>query len=792
MSKRGNEEGQATRRNVKKTRLNSARFIRSETSDLSFKDGVLDVPSFVNSRKFEIEQLEKAHLKSKNAKSTRVFQALPRSLRRRAASHNVKRIPKRLRNKALREMLRSNEAEETAKRKKKVKRKSAKYFYHIALRRSLLKVAANLNALKLLPSEVVNRRLNLRNMIKMLRKQSKTKEGRPLNNSYGSYDNTGIGKWAPTLRQKIRYAKRQQQYKWISTHIWHAKRFHFIKRWGWNIPYKPTQKLFRVTHRAGTRTGTVAVDTSYEGTIVIDYRESSEGVEEFLAPLVGKPAIKSTILNGKEFYHGEFYCDFQGQGNWEVLSKGVMYMNNANKKVLLAFHPADFEDFWQYLETSLKTPIVLHDCRYALGSINLAGPKLIEALVSVLAAEKRCEYKKLVHFADVGSIGSNSVFTMNVRDPRFSKKPRTPRPSLLEDDALKFLISLKQGRYVDSHIVNDLLSPEGREKSYEHQLTIRQINEKRSRLQNPFKTTIPFDSEDYRIPLVILFGGKDGFTKVIAPWFWISPIWQSLVKVPRVYPGGMLQLAQIAFENGTKYYPDDYPYIKPGAVENELTGIHGKGVWGKKPKGKRVNYKQIVIHRNDYELYKQRGELGDPFKCDWRFLQLLQIMKKIRDYIGEGDNTVDLLSSDFLKKPFSTKDILHYIHNIQKSESLKDAQKNWIVNSSNPALDLAVFEQSIQSFLKGEAPLSKLLETRLPVQNVSLKLEKGGKIKTNARIYTDENGFMSLVGFVTTGSFNLAQGKYSGVGAVVSGVEGEVYIRCSGSDHLSKGFVSTM
>ena len=46
---------------------------------------------------------------SKKALNTRAFQQVPRDLRRRTASHNVKRVPKRLRARAAREVGQLNE-----------------------------------------------------------------------------------------------------------------------------------------------------------------------------------------------------------------------------------------------------------------------------------------------------------------------------------------------------------------------------------------------------------------------------------------------------------------------------------------------------------------------------------------------------------------------------------------------------------------------------------------------------------------------------------------------------------
>ena len=78
--------------------------------------GSLDVNAFTAARSFEITALNNAMRSSKllrfpcstnnrAALAQRAFQDVPRSLRRRSASHNVKRVPKPLREKAMKEMI---------------------------------------------------------------------------------------------------------------------------------------------------------------------------------------------------------------------------------------------------------------------------------------------------------------------------------------------------------------------------------------------------------------------------------------------------------------------------------------------------------------------------------------------------------------------------------------------------------------------------------------------------------------------------------------------------------------
>ncbi|KAJ2701483.1 Ribonucleases P/MRP protein subunit pop1 [Coemansia sp. IMI 203386] len=67
----------------------------------------IGVVGFVEARAFEINSLQRTLDNARNSGNARAFQTLPRHLRRRAASHNVKRIPARLRARALEEMKRS-------------------------------------------------------------------------------------------------------------------------------------------------------------------------------------------------------------------------------------------------------------------------------------------------------------------------------------------------------------------------------------------------------------------------------------------------------------------------------------------------------------------------------------------------------------------------------------------------------------------------------------------------------------------------------------------------------------
>ncbi|NXJ74075.1 POP1 protein, partial [Trogon melanurus] len=49
------------------------------------------------------------------------------------------------------------------------------------------------------------------------------------------------------------FNRRQRKNIWLETHIWHAKRFHMVKKWGYCLGNSPTEKCYRACYRAMTK-----------------------------------------------------------------------------------------------------------------------------------------------------------------------------------------------------------------------------------------------------------------------------------------------------------------------------------------------------------------------------------------------------------------------------------------------------------------------------------------------------------------------------------------------------------
>lgn len=48
----------------------------------------------------------------------------------------------------------------------------------------------------------------------------------------------------------LEYNRRQNDKFWLETHIWHAKRFRMVTKWGYKLADQSYEKTFRASYRA--------------------------------------------------------------------------------------------------------------------------------------------------------------------------------------------------------------------------------------------------------------------------------------------------------------------------------------------------------------------------------------------------------------------------------------------------------------------------------------------------------------------------------------------------------------
>lgn len=239
-----------------------------------------------------------------------------------------------------------------------------------------------------------------------------------------------------------RFRKRQIHKSWLPTHLYHAKRARMTlpkePLWRFAIPLTPTDKCYRLSHRAASLRGCVAWDMSYMATIGV------QGVEASLIGLLRNVGVEESVLVGKRHVRWRrgtrawqgWIRERDGEKKWiakvevvwcadetptedsvtrdllqertegqdlreEVVRNGQMGaeipLNRADKqekrkpmrKLLIRIHPAAFLQVWNEVlkVVKIQRPAALvEDLRFEMGSIGIIGPESTEALIGALHA----------------------------------------------------------------------------------------------------------------------------------------------------------------------------------------------------------------------------------------------------------------------------------------------------------------------------------------------------------------------------------------------------------------------
>lgn len=541
----------------RKNKMRSARTIAVQSASPALRAGAIPVQSYLNARRFEVEALTRSMAKSREASMSRAFQTLPRYLRRRAASHNAKRVPKRLRRKALLEF----KDTDVVRPKKTIPFKKKRG------RRDTIRKLKRLQA-------------------KVEAYQEQAKHFQP---------DTVRGTDLPRVKPlpATRFANRQRKKTWLPSHMWTAKRARMQTHWDFSVPIHPNEKTYRSTHRALLQKGCIAFDTSYMAHIAL------HGPGEQLSVIV-KALTRSDVpcsaraQRGKKLVHAHLHDTSGPLAPMTVLWSKCVYGPEL-RTVLLGVHPAVHIEAWSQAcnlkGTERCSHVKVEDLRFQLGSMRLFGPTSFATLQSCLKPIDRDEQTSQIYRAcqglQPGELPANLVLPLEVKDPRPDHVFR-----LAQDQQPTTKLFELEDAYKDV--------PPSRLFSLN---TLVQANEYRP-ANKGFKT-----DKAPAVPIVVC--AVDKGVLLLAPWLYITDIWYAVNHVPLVRLGGQRELAQIHYETGKPFYPTDYRGTRAGddvadAKKRDLEGIHDR-----RPPAKRVNYAKSLSGKPEH---------GNPFEADFDML----------------------------------------------------------------------------------------------------------------------------------------------------------------------------
>ncbi|PVU91177.1 hypothetical protein BB560_006144 [Smittium megazygosporum] len=702
--------------------------------------------------------------------NARGFQTLPRHLRRRAASHNIKRIPMRLRARTVSE-----------NKKSQVKRKTSN---------SKETSSTSPNGSKKRTS-VMNRKH---------RRKPKT------------------------LLEE--YTRRQNGKRWLPTHIWHTKRMKMANKWGIMIAQTPNDKSHRAIYRSMNRA--IIHDTSYFRTLEL------KGSVTSISLLLRKLTLSELKLDHPYYLNGSmtipmiFYenqniqkCIGPVLGVW-----GPSIKNSATpvdqkigsdklKSFLIRIHPAAFDLVFQQMQKISKSysktcSVDLSDLSLDIASIDVLGLESIDVLTQIVkyqtlqnepTSSENNTSKKIWDLLSINSnsnsIPENTVIYLDAIDPRLGfpqklkksnkmmKLPDNITPEPLENISANE--SVKSAKCIQEHYNSEQLLDENNsiwnlkfiKGLVEKKQSENDLNVRRSKMLIP-GSKLPFTENDSMIPIMLIKKDASHYTgtlstnskknkkKLVSGWTLVCPsgfvldFWKSLVFIGGKAIG-INEENMLAFESKLPSYPRDWPMThaynchflgeREDIKNGVLPGIYE--AWVKKPKSKRINFEKFGVKSPFYPPLHLLCGLDEP--AEFRKFSLLEPTKdpKASDELNKLDTKdanepkQDLFSPWLVCfKPLSTQ-IQTMVTSFCPKSSLKTTFSEWVQPLAKELMHKKLFGSHPDLF-------STEFETLLKhsIISVFLKPIKRGVPKPNAAISINKSCKLNDTGDILYGNLN--------------------------------------
>jgi ribonuclease P/MRP protein subunit POP1 len=500
------------------------------------------------------------------------------------------------------------------------------------------------------------------------------------------------------------------------------------------------------------------------------------------------------------------------------------------KKLFIRVHPSAFLQLWnELLEISKRQnpPVMVEDLRFEIGSVEITGPGSTEALISALkplmpdgaeppAGSPEATWTSLLGVSNPSSLPQNAVLGFSVSDPRLHFPPRTLRPPA-SDPEMQNLAILLSTWSPDTTQTSPALFDRRARLAAARQLPSQKAINRRRTLAGP-GVYPPAEASDPKIPVMVLASRSTAQAKnsnapgtwtVLLPWKCVLPLWYSLMYYPlssggNVRFGCLKEQRQLAFEAGEPWFPGDFPGTRAGWEWNVREREKAKQEWERRPKGRRPEFDSLDLGNG------QKGEIGHGWACDWE--RLVQCPPKAtpdpneakEKEQGQADQQ-DTQMSDAEQQALDTHAPPFNIHHLPL------AKAEAALNSSHTTDQAALATVKISLLHRG-TPTSAARIYRLPTTNPELRQKwlrlasdkQKNRKATHSQDYPQQSADAEppvgqadprqrlaaslitpsadtvsrqdhlpvpteedLIGFVTTGNYNLSEGKGTGIGSIL-------------------------
>ncbi|KAG9185715.1 ribonuclease P/MRP protein subunit POP1 [Alternaria panax] len=754
----------------------------------AYPNGEINVNNFLKAHENEIKSLQGAMQAAKKGLSRRAFQDVPRQLRRRTASHNPHRVPKRLRVRARQEakedntpISRGTSGSGVGKGKKKFLRKEGRKNSRQTSQQRVERAAAAKKdhdgdaAMEDAPKQV-------------------TKPPPPrLKRRFPAL--------ATPATPPSRFRRRQRDKTWLPTHLWHAKRAKMTDPkqplWRFAIPLQPVTKAYRLTHRAATQRGAVAWDMSYMSTLSLEGPEASitgllkglhfaaDGAED---PWQNRGRAKKW-KNGTRAWEGWIY-DREAKPLRKIAQVTVIWCapqaRGSRTKAFVRVHPSAFLQLWNQVVRIAKVQkpaVTVRDVRFDIGSIEITGPAAAEALCSILAPVSSPDagpnapeslWPTLASVTNPATLPNGALLSFDISDPRLRDPPHTS-PIAHDQQSLTALTeTLAIWPFDNTPVPASIFDTNSRLAAQRTMASQKSINRRKSAY------TLGEDAEarptDPRIPTLVFVSRESKSWTVLLPWKCVMPVWRGIMRYPvstsgNPLSGGLKEKRQVDFERSKPHFPYDHPGTDAGWSWELREREVRKHEWTKRPKGRRIEWSTIDLGN------RSKGEIGDPWSCDWE-----RLVPR-----SKGEITTPLEESEEARTPVRQLSFSDAVDLVEKgSATLGDSSpspdvftvKITMVQRGAPTDCARIYRLPTDPELGSKwlslMPRPDAERTRTKQKGRGSGEKRGRSLLDNGPPKAGEEDYplvpdeADLIGFVTTGNYNLAEGMPTAVANVAA------------------------
>lgn len=160
------------------------------------------------------------------------------------------------------------------------------------------------------------------------------------------------------------YNRRQRKHVWLETHIWHAKRFHMVEKWGYRMASYPNDRSYRACYRA-TANHCLLQDISFlccielEGPLQALISGLAQHTNSCCGPTFGAQSLLDGSREGDVMFFGRNEYPYKPVGKVSFFWKpcGTLLSSDARKLWIWA-HPAFYQEIVDALITTFQLNLV--------------------------------------------------------------------------------------------------------------------------------------------------------------------------------------------------------------------------------------------------------------------------------------------------------------------------------------------------------------------------------------------------------------------------------------------------